>query len=352
MALLACRPSISFDVTRPAQIDVSHAIQKIAVIDRVGSQRSKGVVDSFSRSVLDARVARYTIIDAGHAQQIYHSLGTTAGQPISRRLLPSFCTNSEVTGLVALEDLDVTGEWDISSRTDTETYTETVTVEGESQQRDVEREIEIFTASYSAFVQSQWRFYDCTGRLVDGHKLSISDSWSEEGDSVGDAKSAVGDVGPMIDDLSISMGTAYMQRVAPYESSVSRSYYRWGHPALRTGNGHLSSDRPAKAQASFKQAVEDTSGKSKGKAMYNLALSEEVLGELEDAWRHARKANNVLDSSMSSQYVRAIRKRRNQDARVESQLDAPAQAPSSEQSGEEGKPESAPEGGDAKPRSR
>ena len=313
---LGCRPHLTMEVTRPAQVMIDPAVVSLSVVDRVGSDLSGEVVAAFQESAKEARVARYSLLDG---QRIYTTQTNQIGAPLNRESARAICADQGTTGILSLEALTTDGEWFITEEIRKVTETQTVTENGVSTEQEIEKDVPIYAATYTAQVDAQWRLYNCVGRSLDDLSMVLSESWFAEGDSQGDARSAVGETAEKQEWLVGAAGTTYFQRIAPYEVTLSRTYYRWGSKPLRVGVRALKSGDWQTAESQFREASKQTENRRKGKAHYNLALAKEQSGDLDAAHKQASRAHALIDSDMSKAYVRALRKRQKQEVKLQEQ---------------------------------
>ena len=328
LAILGCRPTVSHEVTRPAEVTVPVEIRRLAVIDRVGNDASAGALKSLQKEILRADNTRFTLVEPARSQGAYSRMDAVMGRPLPRRDLPKFCKDTGADGVLALAELEGTKEWTIETRTDTVEETDTIMEGGESKERTVQSEKEIYEAKLNIRVSSKWRLVDCNGKEIDTHHVSLGDQWVGEGDTEAEAKEAIRK-GPMstsaspdglIVSVASSAGRAYMRRIAPYEDMVTRRYYRWAHKELRTGNKQLKAGSPGRALKRYKNAVGETSGKKRAKSHHNASVAAEQMGDLDAALKHAKKASRALGTDMAADQLRYIRERKRQESKVSEQL--------------------------------
>lgn len=329
--LMGCRPSITFNVTRPAELAVEQNIQRLAVLNRHGSDSANATSAAFINELLALSNPRFTAVSRQAANNAMSSINATEGLPLSPTQISSICDELSVSGIVSLEEMNTTDTWSFGERVEEETTT--VTVNGRS--REETREVIVHEAYYNIDIATTWRLYSCeAGRVRDDYQTIVSSTWAGEGDSRGDARSDVGDIDSLQEDLSITAAWVYLKRISPYDVSITRKYYRgFGSSHLRLGGLELSLGRLEDAQQTLRRGAKASDGKKKGKMLYNQALVSEQLGELETALKQARRANALLDSNLSNELVRRLRARLHQEAEIREQLDeAPApEEPASEE---------------------
>ena len=135
-----------------------------------------------------------------------------------------------------------------------------------------------------------------------------------------DAKIAVGETDQRLIDMQKRHGATQMRRISPYEIKVTRSYHTCGPKKLKEGNEALQEGNYTQAQKLYKLAAEDSVKKDKGKALFNYAVSLELIGQTKEALKQARQANHFLQNNLSQEYVDVLRKRVEKERKLDSQL--------------------------------
>ena len=102
---LACSPSITFQITNPAEVKIKKEIQRIAPIDREESGPSREAIDAFMNGLEDVRNPRFAMISRAASQQAFSNKSSTVGQPITREQARKICKDTEATGIVSLEKM-------------------------------------------------------------------------------------------------------------------------------------------------------------------------------------------------------------------------------------------------------
>ena len=322
VAMMGCRPAMTFRVTRPAEIAVDQSIQKLAVIDRAGSPASQATSSAFVDELLALSSPRFTAVSRQASRRAFSAVTVTEGDTIRPAQAGAMCKDLNVTGIVSLEHMQVSDDWFFDTRIEEETTT--VTVNGRA--REETREVIVHEATYTAEIATTWRLYSCQGRVRDFYQTVVHSSFYGEGDTRADARNDVGETDDLQADLSVTAAWVYLKRISPYDMDVSRTYYRgWGGD-LRQGAKAMRAGNFGVAEKALKRSIRAKGGKTKGKALYDLAIVSEQNGDLARALNQARRANKILDSTLSNELVRRLRARKRQDSEIKEQLDTPPAA--------------------------
>ncbi|MEL6349914.1 MAG: hypothetical protein AAFV53_42825, partial [Myxococcota bacterium] len=176
LLILGCRPSLTFQVTRPADVAINQAITALALVDRVEDSRSAELMSSLT-AALEVNIIdppRFTLAARSGSVAAASSLGSLGdGGAIPAETLSAYCERSAANGVVSLRALSVTDDWDFTTRE--EVVTEQIG------NRSVNREVIIHTATHHVDLSAVMRLYDCDGEIVDVFTLRAADAWEAEG---------------------------------------------------------------------------------------------------------------------------------------------------------------------------
>lgn len=307
--LMACRPSIQLKITHPADVTIDPSVTKIAVVDRVANDFTKGAVQGFLEQSQEVDLVRFQVVSA---QQIYNDLAVPVNGPIPNEAMNTLCQKAGVKGALVLHRFRNNDDLDVDRRT------ETRTVDGKQQT------IDVYTATYRADLQADWRFRGCNGQTYDAFMSQNGATWSGEGDTPGDAKSNVGDTDKLALELADELGNAYFRRVSPSETYEYRKLYRgpFGKKGkrFRKAVDLTKEHRYVKARDVYQKNMDGFSNKVQGKALYNMAILHEAMGEYDRMVKKAERADGVLQSRKSERYLDYAKERRQDERKLKEQM--------------------------------
>ncbi|HUS86457.1 MAG TPA: DUF6340 family protein [Bacteroidales bacterium] len=283
--LLSCAASrISFDVLAPAPNYIPQSIQSIAIIDRSlpenadlnkleGILTGEGleqdrlstqiVLDGLNRSLGNS--SRYDVIRTTELMKGSGS-GSVFPAPLSWEAVNELCQKYEVDAIVSLETYD--SDFIVTSGT-----------------RPGGRLFE-FYAKGVATVNCGFRMYDpVTTSIVDEFHYSHARTWDAGGLSIIAAAEALLNKNAAIREASFDAGMVYGQRITPAWFMVSRDYFRKAKNSydLEEGARMMQLNDWDKAIAALERGVESSNRKDRGRSAHNLAVVQEILGNLEQA---------------------------------------------------------------------
>jgi TPR repeat protein len=317
---LACTKTKYFTITIPAEIAIDQSVKNVAPLNRESSDESQKVMNELIRNMTDARSPRFLFADQKRSQAAYTASRAQEGEVLSKSETEKICSKANVNGILALEKFRYDKDWDFSTYKTEKEKRQTVTEDGKEREQIIKEEITMHRAVFSLMMHGDWKIYSCSGEILDSKRTSVNADWSGEGESRSDAKTMVGETDELTEQTAISIGNTYFRRISPYEISVQRKYYPDGHKKIKLGNEALDNGDYKTAERLFREAIEESVKKNKGKALYNLALVLEITDNIDDALEKALKAHNLLQNDMSQNYVEILRKRKADADELKKQL--------------------------------
>lgn len=313
--LIACRPSIQLKITNPADVTIDPSITKIAVVDRVSNDYTEGAIQGFLETSQAVDLVRFQVVDA---QQIYEDLAVPVNGPIPNDAMRTLCQKANVSGALVLHRFKIDEDMDVDERTDTRT------VDGK------QRTVSIYTATFRSDLSTDWRFRGCNGETYDSFMARNSATWSGEGDTPGDAKSNVGNTDKLSLELADELGSQYFRRVSPSEEFQYRTLYRG--PMGKKGQRFRKAvdltkeHRYDKARDVYQNNMDGFSNKVQGKALHNMAILHEAMGEYDRMVNKAERADGILQSRKSEKYLEYAQQRRQDERKLKQQMEKASQS--------------------------
>ena len=326
-----CASTINLEVLKPAALAVPPEVQTLAVVDRSKPKNfGQGVLGAIegvltgeeigadtegrasARQALAQALAaspRFDVVTPSlTAEAAESSIFETAG--LKWRQAERICDLHGCDGIVTLEafDSDKVDDLELGERTET--------VDGK------ERRVRTFEITRRMSVLTSWRLYDVRNRQIldDLRETSFARSWTSTGDSKQEAVSGLPNNTAMVRDVAVMAGSEYGRRIAPSYLWVSRRYYGRGDDRLKEARARVRGLDWEGAAKIWRRVKNSDDPKLRGRALFNLALYQEVNGNLDLALKQARKANRVLNKGATRQYVTTLSVRQAEQARLDQQL--------------------------------
>lgn len=174
--------------------------------------------------------------------------------------------------------------------------------------------------SMNTLVKTGWRIYDPSTRIIlDEYILGRDINSSASGINPLVAASAFNGRIEAVKDVSTQAGQAYAARILPYWIRVSRDYFVGGNDNFKTAKRKAQSGNWDGAAEIWKQETSDPDSKLAGRACYNMAIINEINGNLDGAILWAQKAYEDHRIRMALDYLNILKYRKRQNGLLKSQ---------------------------------
>ncbi len=170
-------------------------------------------------------------------------------------------------------------------------------------------------------IENGWRIYDpFNQRILDEITLKNQLVSKAKGEDPIQAFQAIEDRRDSVLSFSAKTGTNFGSRLQPHKQTISRPYYAKGSDNLQKANVMAEAEDWQAAAALWKLDMAHTKPKVRSRAYYNMAVINEVHGDLISALELATKSNEFYDSKMTKQYVLALNDRIKTQQQLEDQF--------------------------------
>ena len=287
--LICGAPTITFNVQRPAYLDVPKHINSIGLIDRSALKDTRqniiegGITGEMpGGDKITAQFAHDGLIDFLNDSRrftavrtakkyIKNSAAESFPDPMAWNEIDKLCKEFKVDAIIALEVFD--------------------------------SDFIIPTNMFK--VQVGFRLYDPKDRVIfDQNNFTHESVWQGRPNTVLGAINMMTDKERAIKDISYEAGVIYGERIAPSWSVVRREYYRKPKRDrnLREGSRMMEVNNWDAAIESLGKATESNKRKTRGRAAHNLAVVYEILGDYEQAQKWAQDAWGRYENKDSKNY--------------------------------------------------
>jgi len=330
--LSACSPSVGIQVLQPAQLVIPDHVNTIAIIDR--SKPSSGwataalnllndnalfqdrngrvkAVEGLTKTLTQTPrfAVKSTTVELNGSET-----GTSMLAPIDWRDIERICQDYKVDAVAAIEMFEPRNDIRITK--------------GEVTEKKDGKEIKRteFTANRMMNLRFGWRLYDPQSRQVlDEYVITKNATHTGKGETEKSARTNLSSGTTCVEDLSLQAGNEYGKRIAPTWITVHRTYFSSGDGVFKEPMKQAVRDVETaqwlKAEDIWAPiAAQKDDKKSAGKATYNLALANEVLGKLETALVFANSAYSDYAVSEAKDYIEILKQRISDSDRLKTQL--------------------------------
>lgn len=310
----------SFQVLQPSAITLPPHVQTIAVINRYkperGGSKALNIIEGIltgemigtdkagSKSAVMGMIQGLSLSPRIKVVEVpYEILGSGTGY-FPDRLNPEevsrICKQQGAQALVALEAFD----HDIS-RSIVKNQEKIKDKGGNMVTRDV------FSARKLVRMKVGWRIYQAdNGAIIDEHTMFNQMNFERRDANQFQAMAMLPSSMDCVPQVGNAAGRDYATRVAPYWTTLHRSYYKKGKSAnISAGARNAEFQEWENAASKWIQDVDHPDPKTSARACYNMAVASEALGRNEVARDYARKAYDKHPKSKYRNYVYVIEQR-------------------------------------------
>lgn len=307
LVLFSCSTSyISLQVLKPAQFTVTQDIKTICVLNRTHLKRRGELVNLLTnvvdnqplglnwqnaKTVIDQFVTDMTAnsprfkINPLSIDTIYGTGNINFPVPLEINTVAKICAIDNAQGLVSLEAFEVRPKITYSQSGATITC----------------------TAVYQTTLG--WRFYDPkNGQMIDEYKYTYSKTFTGTGTTQALANKNLPSTQNCLNEVLIPAANSYVARISPVYENVSRAFHKKGSPVIESGYLLTQKNDWKGAADIWLQEMANPNPKIAGMASYNIAISFEVLGNLNDALVWAKKADG-LKTKWAKNYIQILNTR-------------------------------------------
>ncbi|MCB9234104.1 MAG: tetratricopeptide repeat protein [Bacteroidia bacterium] len=291
--------SVSLNLLQPAQINVREDVKSLVLVNRyrpdkgqkfwnfmeglltgegIGEDRKGAEASLFGLSNVLRNSPRFSTTQA-NIEVPGSGLGTFP-PPLSSDEVKRICNQFNSHAMVTVEAFDSDSDLKYGTR-----QVEEKTKEGQK----VTRTIHTVTANVRITVG--WRLYSAIdGSLLDEFMMQQGMGFNAEGPNQAAARNNLPSRENMTQDLGAKAGDAYARRISPNWIWVNRMYYSGGTPTMKAARNAVRVSNWELAEKLWKESLEDPKKKIPSKAAYNLALAEEMKGDLQAGVKWTQKS--------------------------------------------------------------
>jgi Family of unknown function (DUF6340) len=165
-------------------------------------------------------------------------------------------------------------------------------------------------ASMATLVKSGWRIYDPASKeILDEFAVSNNIIYSGRGINPVAAANAVISRGEAVKAVGYETGKIYATRITPEWIRVSRDYYVKGTDRFIIAKRKAQTGNWDNAAALWQQETTNRKAKIAGRACYNMAIINEINGNLPKAIEWAQTAYENYNNKLALRYVNLLRRR-------------------------------------------
>jgi len=327
--ITSCKTELVYmSVMTPAPVTISPVIKKAGIINRSQASEETKNIDAVEQALtlegpkLDKEGAEASI--AGLTDELNNNnrftkvtaiktdLRTTGAgvfpAPLTWDIVDKICKENDVEILFSLEFFDTDTKITYETRKTT-VRTPLGNIPGIEHQ-----------ANMQTFVKTGWRIYDPAGRIiVDEYPYTEELTFSGRGINPVAAAAALIGRKDAVMQASTNAGHAYALRIIPTWIRVSRDYYVKGSDNFKIAKRKAQTGKWDEAAKLWEMETGNPKPKIAGRACYNMAIINEINGDLDAAIKWAQKAYEDYGNKLALRYVRILENRKINDSVLKTQ---------------------------------
>ena len=219
--------------------------------------------------------------------------------PLSWEIVDQICKETGTDALFSLEKFDTDTHINYSNRK-VDIKTILGTIPGLEHQADME-----------TIVKTGWRIYDPAGKMIlDEYIYEESIVFSGRGINPLLAAEAIIGRKDAVNKVSDKAGHGYALRILPFQLRVMRDYYVKGNDNFKIARRKAQLGKWDEAGLLWEKETRNPSMKIVGRATYNMAIINEINGDIDSALRWAQKAWEDYNVKIALKYVRILENRK------------------------------------------
>lgn len=166
-------------------------------------------------------------------------------------------------------------------------------------------------ATMVTFIHSGWRIYDIQNKvIVDEFKMTRDVSFSGRGINPVAAANALLGRKEAVKQVALKNGEEYAQSILSYWIRVNRDYYVKGSPNMKMAKRRAQTGNWDGAAELWLKDTTHPKFKTAGRAHYNMAIINEINGNLDEAIRWAQKSYEDYGNKLALNYVNILKNRK------------------------------------------
>lgn len=328
--LTSCKTNqLYLNVVEPAPVTIPQDVKKVGIINRYLPTDESKVIDAIDRTLslegknLDKDGAiesikglkeelsaneRFTEVRTIDDIKFKTPTLTLFPAPLTWDIVDMICKEESVDALFALEkyDTDTRVNYSTSKR---EVKTPLGTVPAIEHHANME-----------TIVKTGWRIYYPAGKAILDEYI-YNDAINFSGSGINPLVAAAALIGrkDAVNQVSNKAGRGYAVRILPYEIRVTRDYYVKGTDNFKVAKRRAQMGKWNEAAELWEKETDNPKGKIAARACYNMAIINEINGDLDAAIKWAQRSYEDYNNKLALHYSRILENRRYKNSVLEQQ---------------------------------
>jgi hypothetical protein len=295
--------NINLDVLKPAKINIPIEIASVVVVNNSPVFRSSDSVVHkinlpYQKYSIDTiwiddfgKLATESFAEALKSRRFFDSVYVVSNflkkrknaiEPMSANAIDTLCTHYNAQAVISLDYYDYGTKIDVTEMP------------------------EFYYSTLDARSNTYWQIYDhMESEPLNVHVQRDTIFWESYGDEVLNSTQDLPSIRKAIENAAYHAGEKYAAFIAPTWQQEIRRFYEQGHPLFFDATELVGKGKWKEAGQIWYHIYQTGKGKQKARAAFNLALSQEVLGNFREAtawaWRSLDEYGKLGGLSVSSE---------------------------------------------------
>ena len=322
---------LTMNAVEPAAVFVPSTIQRIGIVNRTAPSEAHKTIDKidqilslegfkldklgaenavrglFEELSADDRFAEVVIMESNPADR--KGLGVFPA-PLSWESVRQLCDENQLDALFVLEF------YDTDTRADYQLTTMSV-----PNNLGIKANVPAHSVTLNTAIKNGWRIYDPGNRRIldEYHSYGELQSGGRGINPVRAIEAVVGRKEAVLQE-SNNLGHAYAFRIRPFTKRIARDYYVRGTDNFKIGRRKAQTGDWDGAAAHWQAEVLHPKRKIAGRACYNMAIINEINGNLEEAMDWAAQSYSDYGDRNALRYLNMLKYRMAEKQELEEQL--------------------------------
>ncbi|MBN2892553.1 MAG: tetratricopeptide repeat protein [Bacteroidales bacterium] len=319
---------LTIGVTEPAPITIPGNVKKVGVVNRTKTNSSipKEIDEILTLEMLtiDSTAAlkainglsdelqkneRFTEVKNLHPMLLENQKRDWFSANLTKNEVVKVCSDNNLDAIFVLEYFD------------TDTRVDYKAIPVKKMVLGVEVDVVETEATVNTAIKLGWRIYDANGvNLYDEFPLSRGVVSNGRGINPLKAISAVVGQKDLVENTSYTMGKNYALDLLPVYHRVSRIYYVKGTDNFKIGKRLARAGKWDDAASYWEKEVNNPKAKIAGRAYFNMAIINEINGDIDAAMDWAEKSYTLFNNKKALRYLNVLKARKIRMQELERQL--------------------------------
>ncbi|MCM4170933.1 hypothetical protein DHD32_05545 [Arenibacter sp. TNZ] len=331
--IISCSPTkqIILQTMEPSPVHISKKIKKIGIINRsilpdvdqdetglnrmVSAEeqwlseqgRDAALTGLFNELVKDNRFQSIKMLDSVPEELLNFDAGNDA---ISWSLIEKICNTHHVDAIFSMSYFDAETTVSVKKSSMLQPNLMRVKVKVPAQEITLE-----------TLIENGWKiYYPNSNEIIDEFVFNGQVVSKGKGTNPIEAFKAIEGRKDTLVEQSKSTGSNYGQRLLPYENNVERSYFVRGTDNLDQAGKLIENGDLQGASLLWEKELENSNTRMAGRACYNMAVINEIQGDLTSAIEWASKSHLDYDNKEAIKYLEVLKYRSTQNQILEQQV--------------------------------